>query len=165
MTFLINEFTASDWPAIAEIYRAGIDTGNATFETHVPVWEEWNAAHLATCRLAAREGDRLIAWAALSPVSKRACYRGVAEVSIYVAPDCRAQGVGQALLQALISASEENGIWTLQGSTFAENVASVRLQERCGFRIAGRRERIAQLHGVWRDTILTERRSLRTGLP
>lgn len=160
----IDPLIVADWPRAAEIYRAGIETGQATFETRVPSWAEWDAAHLACCRLAARDGERLLGWAALSPVSRRACYGGVAEVSIYVATDERGRGVGGALLQALILASEAQGIWTLQGSTFPENEASLRLQESYGFRIVGRRERIAQMNGMWRDTVLTERRSSRAGL-
>jgi L-amino acid N-acyltransferase YncA len=150
---------ASDWPRVAAIYGEGMAGGLATFETECPSWEEWDAAHLVCCRLVARVGDEIVGWAALSPVSRRQCYAGVAEVSIYVGADARRQGVGRALLEALIRDSEEHGIWTLQGATFAENLASLRLQASCGFRVVGRSERIAQLNGVWRDTILTERRS------
>ena len=155
----IEPLEASDWPRVAAIYGDGIAGGLATFETECPSWEEWDAAHLACCRLVAREGDEVVGWAALSQVSARPCYAGVAEVSVYVGADDRRQGVGRALLEALIHESEEHGIWTLQGATFAENVASLRLQADCGFRVIGRRERIALLNGVWRDTILTERRS------
>jgi L-amino acid N-acyltransferase YncA len=154
---------ASDWPRVAAIYGEGIAGGLATFETECPSWEEWDAAHRTCCRLVARKGDEVVGWAALSPVSQRACYAGVAEVSLYVAADARRQGVGRALLEALIHESEAHGIWTLQGATFAENVASLCLQAECGFRVVGRRERVAVLNGVWRDTILTERRSSSAG--
>jgi L-amino acid N-acyltransferase YncA len=148
---------------VAAIYGEGIAGGGATFETECPSWEEWDAAHLACCRLVARKGDEIVGWAALSPVSRRPCYAGVAEASVYVSADARGQGVGRALLEALIHESEEHGIWTLQGATFAENEASLRLQAACGFRVVGRRERIAALNGAWRDTILTERRSSSVG--
>jgi L-amino acid N-acyltransferase YncA len=148
---------------VAAIYGEGIAGGGATFETECPSWEEWDAAHLACCRLVARKGDEIVGWAALSPVSRRPCYAGVAEASVYVSADARGQGVGRALLEALIHESEEHGIWTLQGATFAENAASLRLQVACGFRVVGRRERIAALNGAWRDTILTERRSSSVG--
>jgi L-amino acid N-acyltransferase YncA len=155
---------ASDWPHVARIYQEGIATGLATFETNAPTWEEWNAAHLPVCRLVARDGTMVLGWVAITPVSKRACYAGVAEFSIYVTEAARGRGVGTVLLRALIDASESAGIWTLQTSTFAVNTASIRLQQRCGFRIVGRRERIAQLAGVWYDTVLTERRSSVVGL-
>lgn len=155
----IDGLRPDDWEAVRAIYLEGIATGQATFETEAPTWEQWDAGHLAECRFAARIDDRLAGWAALSPVSRRRCYAGVAEVSVYVAASARGCGVGRALLQALIAESESRGIWTLQGGTFPENTASLRLQESCGFRVVGRRERIAKLHGVWRDTVLTERRS------
>lgn len=166
MNVTIDNLAAGDWPQVEAIYREGIADGHATFETEVPTWEAWDAGHLPTCRLVTRDGDRVgvegcevIGWAALSPVSRRPCYAGVAEVSIYVARARRGCGVGQVLLEALIAASERQGIWTLQGVTFAENEASLRLQARCGFRRVGYRERIAQLNGVWKDTVLMERRS------
>ena len=163
MEFLIDPLLPADWPQLRAIYLEGIATAQATFETEAPFWEEWNASHLPACRLAARQTDRLIGWGALSPVSRRRCYVGVAEVSVYVAAAHRGQRVGKELLQALVAASEQNGIWTLQGATFTENVASLRLQASCGFRVVGRRERIARHHGAWRDTILTERRSPTVG--
>jgi L-amino acid N-acyltransferase YncA len=159
MSFTIDALLPADWPAVRAIYQDGIDTGLATFETAAPSWEQWDAGHLPHGRLVAREGNEVIGWAALAPVSRRACYAGVAEVSVYVAAACRGRGVGAALLRAVIAASEECGIWTLQGATFAENAASLRLQTACGFRVVGRRERIAKLHGEWRDTVVTERRS------
>lgn len=155
----IDAMTAGDWPHVLRIYREGIATGVATFETEAPSWDQWDAAHLPACRLVARQSDMVAGWVALTPVSRRACYAGVAEFSIYVAESARGRGVGTLLLQALIAASERAGIWTLQTSTFAVNTPSLHLQQRCGFRIVGRRERIAQLAGVWHDTVLTERRS------
>ncbi len=160
----IEQLEATDWREVAAIYLDGIGSGQATFETECPSWEEWDAAHLACCRLVARRSGGVVGWAALSPVSRRQCYAGVAEASVYVAASARRQGVGGALLNALIRASEAHGIWTLQGATFAENAASLRLQAQCGFRIVGQRERIAKLSGVWRDTVLTERRSSSVGL-
>jgi L-amino acid N-acyltransferase YncA len=157
--FRIEALEASDWPRVAAIYGDGIASGLATFETECPSWLVWNAAHLSCCRIVARLSGEVVGWAALSPVSSRPCYAGVAEVSLYVGVAARRQGIGRALLEALIHESEEHGIWTLQGTTLAENAASLRLQADCGFRVVGRRERIAMLNGVWRDTILTERRS------
>lgn len=163
--------TAGDWPAVRQVYLDGLATGEASFETTPPSWEQWDAAHLEFCRLVARApgppsdaSGGILGWAALSPVSRRACYRGVAEVSVYVAAEARGHGVGRALLDALIAGSEANGMWTLQASIFPENVASVRLHETAGFRMMGRRERIAQHHGRWRDTVILERRSTRVGL-
>ena len=159
----IEPVTPADWPEVAAIYAAGIADRLATFETDVPSWEQWDAAHLPACRLVARGPQQALGWAALSPVSARPCYAGVAEASVYVRPGARGRGVGRALLERLIAASEDAGIWTLQGATFPENYASLRMQLAGGFRVVGRRERIAQLDGAWRDTVLTERRSSRVG--
>jgi L-amino acid N-acyltransferase YncA len=155
--------TPEDWPAVRAIYEEGIATGQGTFETSVPSWEQWNAARLPHSRLVARS-TTVRGWAALSPVSSRACYAGVAEVGVYVAANARGQGVGRALLEALVADAEAHGLWTLQGATIAENAASLALQARCGFRVIGRRERIAKLAGVWRNTVLTERRSTTVGI-
>lgn len=163
MPFQIEAMTADDWPAVRAIYEEGLATGLASFETAAPSWEEWDRARLPHSRLVAREHAAL-GWAALSPVSKRACYAGVAEVSVYVAAIARGRGVGRALLVELIESAEIHGIWTLQGATFPENAASLALQARCGFRSIGRRERIAKRDGMWRDTILTERRSQNVGI-
>jgi L-amino acid N-acyltransferase YncA len=163
MDIRIEEMTAADWPCVRAIYAEGIATGMGTFETAVPSWEEWDAARLPHSRLAARE-QAIVGWAALSPVSKRACYAGVAEVGIYVTALARGKGVGRALLEALIASAEQHGIWTLQGATIAENTASLALQAKCGFRVIGRRERIGKLGGIWRDTVLTERRSTKVGM-
>jgi L-amino acid N-acyltransferase YncA len=159
----IEGMQPADWPRVAAIYKEGISGGLTTFETACPAWPEWDAAHLPTCRLVARCSGEVVGWAALSPVSCRQCYAGVAEVSVYVGAAAQGRGIGRALLKAIIAAAEAQGIWTLQGSTFEENAASLRLQEACGFRVVGRRERIAKLRGVWRDTILTERRSSTVG--
>jgi L-amino acid N-acyltransferase YncA len=149
----------ADWDEVARIYAEGIATGDATFETEVPDWERWDAAHMTRHRLAATVGGRLVGWAALSPVSERCVYAGVAEVSVYVAADARGHGVGAALLDALIASSEADGVWTLQAGIFPENGASARLHERAGFRVVGRRARLGRLHGAWRDVVLMERRS------
>lgn len=159
MNAVIDQMRASDWEQVREIYLQGIRTRHATFETEAPSWERWDEAHLSFARLVVREGDSVLGWAALSPVSQRQVYRGVAEVTVYVAGSARGQGIGRVLLEALIVESESNGIWTLQASIFPENVASVELHRRCGFREVGRRERVAMLHNVWRDTLLLERRS------
>lgn len=159
MELTIDPLLPSDWADVRAIYLDGIASGQATFETDAPAWDEWDTAHLPFSRLAARHAGRLVGWAALSAVSRRRCYAGVAEVSVYVADADRGQGVGRRLLEAIIKESERHGIWTLQGATFATNQASLRLQRACGFREIGRRDRIAQLRGEWRDTILTERRS------
>ncbi len=160
----IDELTAADWPAVKTIYEHGIATRLATFEIAAPTWEEWDHKHLPFARLVARgseldSDEAVLGWAALAPVSTREVYRGVAEVSVYVAAPARGQGVGTALLGALANASEHHGIWSLQASVFPENAASLRLHDRCGFRVVGRRERIARLDGVWRDTLLLERRT------
>jgi len=149
----------ADWPAVRAIYEAGIATGNATFETTAPTWEAWDAAHLPGHRLLATDGGQVLAWAALAPVSDRCAYAGVAEDSIYVAPPAQGQGVGRALLAALIASAERAGIWTVQTGIFSENQASVRLHQACGFRVVGVRERLGRLQGRWRDVVLLERRS------
>ena len=148
-----------DWDEVRRIYAAGIATGQATFETATPSWSEWDAAHLASPRLLAVEGGTLLGWAALSPVSRRQVYRGVAEVSLYVAPEAQGRGIGRSLLEQIIRASEEAGCWTLQASVFAVNQVSLRLHQQAGFRQVGIRERIAQRDGRWHDTVMLERRS------
>lgn len=164
--FDIDSLQPDDWPQVRAIYLAGIATGQATFEQNAPDWEAWDHKHLAHCRLVARDraAAHVAGWAALTPYSARAVYAGVAEVSVYVAEAMRGQGVGRRLLTALVDASEAAGLWTLQAGIFPENAASLRLHESCGFRIVGRRERIGQLHGLWRDVLLLERRSLIAGL-
>ena len=164
MSLRIDPVLPTDWLAMRQIYLEGIATRQATFETQAPSWEVWDACHFPFARLVAREPETVVGWAALSPVSARRAYAGVAEVSVYVAQSKRGLGFGKHLLEALIAASEEHGIWSLQAVMFPENAASVTLHRRCGFRDVGRRERIAKLDGVWRDTILLERRSRRIGI-
>jgi L-amino acid N-acyltransferase YncA len=159
MDIAIRALSPLDWPAVRKTYLEGIATGNATFEKDAPDWDVWNATHMEKCRLVASIRDETAGWAALSSVSSRCVYTGVAEVSIYVAAGARGSGVGTALLAALIEASEALGIWTLQAGIFPENTASVALFREAGFRIVGRRERIGQMDGRWRDTLLLERRS------
>jgi phosphinothricin acetyltransferase len=164
MDYVIDDMTAGDWEAVRAIYLEGIATGVATFETDAPLWEKWDAGHLRQPRLVARNAaGALLGWAALSRVSDRCVYGGVAEVSVYVGEGGRGRGMGRALLAALVEASERSGIWTLQAGVFPENEASIKLHLRCGFREVGRRERIGELHGVWRDTLLLERRSANVG--
>ena len=157
----IRPMRDDDWPAVRDIYEAGIATGNATFETEAPSWERWDASHLADHRLVATIDDVVVGWAALSPVSDRCVYAGVAENSVYIHPDHRGRGVGGDLLDALVSGAERAGYWTVQTGIFPENTASIAAHERAGFRIVGRRERVGQLDGVWRDTLFLERRSTR----
>jgi L-amino acid N-acyltransferase YncA len=163
MNFTIAAMNGDDRDAVLDIYRQGIATGNATFETETPSWEKWSAGHLTHSRIVARDGSTVHGWAALSPVSGRCVYGGVAEVSVYIAANARGMGIGRALLQELIQQSERNGIWTLQAGIFPENVASIELHKSCGFREVGRRERIGKLGDRWRDTVLLERRSVIVG--
>ena len=161
---IIKALGPEHWSEVAAIYREGIVTGEATFETDVPSFEQWDQAHLSVARLIAHREDTILGWAALSPVSRRRVYAGVAEVSVYVSAAARNSGVGRKLLNALIEQSEQNGIWTLQAGIFPENLASIALHQRCGFREVGRRERIGRMGGIWRDTVLMERRSNRVGI-
>jgi phosphinothricin acetyltransferase len=155
----IRRLVEADWSVVRAIYLEGIATGNATFETEAPAWAAWDAAHFPAPRLVAVSDEMIVGWAALTRVSTRTVYAGVAEVSVYVANDARGSGVGGALLERLVSESEANNIWTLQASIFPENGASLRLHKSCGFREVGRRERIGKMNGVWRDTVLLERHS------
>ena len=154
---------AADWPMVAQIYKEGIDTGIATFEQNIPQWEQWDVNHIKSCRLVARYDGQVLGWAALSPVSSRCVYGGVAEVSVYVANNARGKKVGEQLLRELIAESEKQGYWTLQSGIFPENTASIGLHKKCGFRKIGFRERIARQNGVWKDNILMEKRSEKTG--
>jgi phosphinothricin acetyltransferase len=156
--------TEKDWPSVAEIYQQGIETGNATFEKDVPTWPKWNAGHLPDCRVVAIIDDSVIAWAALTPVSGRCVYAGVAEVSVYVSNKYHGLKIGKKILEKLISESEDSGIWTLQAGIFFENKASIKIHENLGFRIVGFREKIGKMDKIWRDTILLERRSKNIGL-
>jgi L-amino acid N-acyltransferase YncA len=158
----IATLAATDWDDVARIYAEGIAT-LATFETEVPSWEQWDRAHLPGHRLVARDEGRVVGWAALAPVSSRCVYAGVAEVSVYVAADARGRGIGTALLAALVKSSEAGGVWTLEAGILPENEASVRMHERCGFRVVGRRERLGRMRGEWRDVLLLERRSTVAG--
>ena len=158
----VRAMEPADWPAVRTIYEAGIASGNATFETTTPTWDDWDRSHLADHRLVATDADgQVVGWAALSPVSDRCAYAGVAEDSVYVDPEHQRRGIGSILLHALIAQAEDAGFWTIQTGIFPENAASLTVHERAGFRVVGRRERIGQLAGVWRDTILLERRSHR----
>ncbi|GAB3841333.1 GNAT family N-acetyltransferase [Hymenobacter jeollabukensis] len=161
----LSPLTEAHWPEVRAIYEAGIATGNATFTTEAPSWDEWHRGHLTHSRLVALDEatGQVLGWAALSPVSGRCVYGGVAEVSVYVAAEARGQGLGRALLLALITASEAQGMWTLQAGIFPENEPSVRLHEAAGFRLVGRRERIGRMGSRWRDTLLLERRSAVVG--
>ena len=162
--FVIDQMIPGDWEQVRSIFLEGIATGYTTFETEAPSWEKWDAGHLQIARLVARKGDEVLGWAALSAVSTRHAYRGVAELSVSVREESRGRGVGRALLESLIEQSERNEIWTLQAVIFPENTASVKLHLRCGFREVGRRERIGKLNGIWRDTLLFERRSKSAGV-
>jgi phosphinothricin acetyltransferase len=162
--FRIEAMQPQDWPAVGDIYLEGLATGQASFETEAPTWEQWNNARLPACRLVARESGGIVGWAALSPVSSRPVYRGVAEASVYVAERARGKGVGRALLEALIEAAEAAGIWTLEAKIFPENPASLALCERSGFRRVGVREKLGCHKGVWRDVLLLERRSTAAGI-
>ena len=159
---IINMLPAH-WYEVKRIYEEGIATGNATFQTEAPTYEEWNRGHLTISRFVAVENEEILGWAALTPVSGRCVYAGVAEVSVYVASSVRGKGIGNALLQALIKSSEENNLWTLQAGIFPENIASIKLHEENDFRIIGIREKIGKMNGVWRDTVLLERRSKLVG--
>jgi len=163
MEYQIREMLESDWPLVSKIYREGMETNLATFQTECPAWESWDASHLKTCRLVITAQGGVIGWAALTAVSGRCVYAGVAEVSIYVDQAHRGAGVGKALLAELILRSEQSGFWTLQSGIMQENAASVRLHESCGFRMVGYREKIGQdRFGCWRNTVLMERRSQNT---
>lgn len=159
-TIDVRPMVAADADRVLAIYQAGVDSGNATFETDAPGWAGWDGGHLAEHRfVAVDEAGQVLGWVALSGVSGRCVYAGVAEVSVYVDPAAAGRGVGTALLRTLVDATEAAGIWTLQAGIFPENAASLGLHEKAGFRLVGRRERIGRHHGVWRDTLLLERRS------
>ena len=157
--FIIENMRYGDWEAVKRIYEEGIATGNATVETAAPDWELWNSSHRLDCRLVAKEEGKIVGWAALTPMSLREAYSGVAEVSVYVAKLSRGKGAGKFLLKSLVSSSESAGVWTLQAMIFVENQASVAIHTSCGFRTVGTRERIGCLYGRWRNTLLMERRS------
>lgn len=156
---MIRPMTARDSTRVLEIYKMGMDTRNATFETDVPTWLDWDSKHLQHSRFVFTENEKVLGWAALSAVSARPAYKGVAEISIYIDADFRARGIGSQLMEKVIQSSEENGIWTLNSSVFPENIATLKLHERFGFRIIGFKEQVAKLDGKWRNTVLMERRS------
>ena len=158
----IRDLRPDDWPAVRTIYEEGIRGGNATFETETPSWERWDAAHPELRLVAERDGS-VVGWAALSPASARHCYRGVGDVSVYVAEQARGGGLGRTLLEELVERSEQAGYWTLTTGVFPENEASIRLHNACGFRAVGIRERVGELRGHWRDVVLLERRSTLIG--
>ena len=165
MQIEVREMIPDDWPAVREIYRQGIDSGDATFEREPPDWEAWHARRHPNCRLVAESDGTLIGFACVSPSSKRAVYSGVCEIMVYVAERNRGHGVGSLLMTAIVNATEAEGIWMLESSIFPDNVASIRAHERVGFRVVGTRERIGRFHdGRWRDTVLMERRSAVAGL-
>lgn len=160
----IRSFEKSHFPAVKTIYQQGIDTGNATFQEQAKDWQEWDASLISSCRLVAELDDRVVGWAALSAVSSRCVYSGVAEVSVYVDTGTRGRGIGHLLLQQLITESEEHGIWTLQAGIFPENKASVAIHLKNGFKKLGIRERLGKMNEQWRDVLLMERRSRIVGL-
>jgi L-amino acid N-acyltransferase YncA len=169
MEYVIDTMKPEDWPQIRSIYLEGLGTGNSTFEADAPDWDKWDSAHLREHRSVVRAGDGILAWAALSPVSTRCVYSGVAELSLYVSAAHRSKGIGSALLKAIINSTEKAGLWTLQGGIFPENTPSLRLVRKHGFKEIGRREKIGKmtygdLAGTWRDVILVERRSIITGI-
>jgi len=160
----IKELIKDDFPELIEIYQQGLATNIATFQNDQPAWEEWNKGHLANCRIGIFENNIMLGWAALTPVSGRCVYAGVAELSIYIAAESRGKGIGILLMHELIVQSEAHGIWTLQSGIFAENKISIKLHEKCGFRTVGYREKIGQKNGIWKDTVLMERRSKVVGV-
>ncbi|WP_261129795.1 GNAT family N-acetyltransferase [Bacillus sp. Marseille-Q3570] len=163
-TIVIDNMKPDDWDQVRKIYKEGIDTGHATFETEVPPYEKWEHTHRRECRFVARSGKDVLGWAALSPVSGRCVYSGVAEVSVYVCQKNKGKGIGHQLLDTLVKCSENHGIWTLQAGIFPENMASITLHKKAGFREVGRRERLGKMAGKWRDVILLERRSEAVGI-
>ncbi|MEW7289174.1 GNAT family N-acetyltransferase [Aquimarina sp. 2304DJ70-9] len=155
----IAAFTKTDWPVISTIYKEGMDTQMATFETQVPTWEVWHASHIKSCRLKAIIKDEIAGWAALSPTSKREVYKGVAEVSIYITSKYRNLGIGKLLLSKLIEKSEAEGFWTLQAGIFSNNIASIAMHKSLGFREIGYREKVGKLNDIWYNNTILERRS------
>jgi len=156
--------TSGDYPAVKKIYEEGIRTGNATFQSGAPAWEEWDHEHLPHSRIGAFAGHEMVGWAALTPVSGRCVYAGVGEVSVYVSPAHQGMGIGRVLLDELVNSSERNSLWTLQAGIFPENQASIQLHLKSGFRVVGHREKIGQMNGIWRNTVLLERRSKIAGI-
>ena len=165
MGYIIDEMTKDDWEQVSNIYLEGIQTGKATFQTTTPSWDEWNKGHLSSCRLVVCNEGEVLGWAALSPTSSRCAYAGVAEVSIYIGQKYRGQGIGKILLERMVSLSEENGLWTLQSGIIRENISSITLHKKCGFREIGIREKVGKMNnGDWHDVVLMERRSKTVGI-
>lgn len=164
LKMIVRYLLPSDWNAVASIYKEGIATGLATFEKNVPSWETWNTSHMELCRIVVEDENKVVGWAALTPVSDRCVYNGVAEISVYVAKGQRGKGIGSKLLEELIKLSEAEGIWTLQSGIFPENVPSIELHKKMGFRIVGFKEKIGKLDGVWKDNCILERRSKIVGV-
>ncbi len=160
----IKSITKDNFPEAMEIYRQGLETQIATFQNDTPTWEDWDKGHLDFCRISIFDNNKMLGWTSLTPVSSRCVYAGVAEVSIYIAKEERGKGIGKIVLTELIRQSEKNGIWTLQSGIFAENESSIKLHEKCGFRIVGYREKIGKKNGVWKDNVLMERRSKTIGI-
>lgn len=164
MAINTRKMEASDWEAVSKIYKEGIATGFATFETGAPTYDAWDKAHMTSCRLVVVENEIILGWAALSPVSSRCVYGGIGEVSVYVGSESRGKGVGRLLMESLIQESEAEGLWTIQSGIFPENEGSIELHKKMGFRYIGKRERVGKLHGEWKDNLLFERRSERVGV-
>lgn len=164
MNIEIKHIKPQDWQTVANIYKLGIETGMATFETEIPTWEEWDQSHLESCRFAAWLDNKLVGWAALSPVSDRCVYGGIAEVSVYVDTNHNGKGIGTQLLKSLITTSENEGLWTLQAGIFRENIASIELHKKVGFREIGYRKKVGKKNGTWYDNIILERRSKIVGI-
>ncbi|MDY7393847.1 N-acetyltransferase family protein [Aureibaculum sp. 2210JD6-5] len=164
MKIKLRAMSKEDWPQVVQIYTEGIATGNATFQQDVPTYLEWDNNHLKNCRIVALVENEVVGWAALSPVSGRCVYAGVAEVSVYVSGNFRGHNIGEQLLKQLITASEKEKLWTLEAGIFPENLASSKLHKKLGFRTVGYREKIGQLNGVWRNVILLEKRSELVGV-
>jgi L-amino acid N-acyltransferase YncA len=164
MDITFRPMTPGDWTSVADIYKQGIETGNATFQQEIPDYTAWDNGHMKACRIVAVKEGKIAGWAALTPVSSRCVYSGVAEVSVYVAGMYRAQGIGAKLLEKLVGESEKAEIWTLQAGIFPENLPSIKIHMQLGFRKVGHRERIGKMNGVWRDTVLMERRSKLVGI-
>ncbi len=163
-SMIVIEISEENYPEVARIYDEGLKTGTATFETTIPTWEKWDTGHLSFGRIMAVDENNYLGWAALSPVSSRCVYGGVAEVSVYISESARGKGVGEFLLKNLIEISEANNIWTLQSGIFRDNMASHKLHIKCGFREIGFKERVGQLKGIWKDNVLLERRSKIVGI-
>jgi len=160
----IEQLTEKHWREVSAIYASGLATGHANFSSQVPGWAEWDNAHLKSCRIVMTDDGKVLGWAALTAISDRCVYAGVAEVSVYMAENARGSGIGKRLLNAIVDESEKNNLWTLEARIFAENLASIKIHQANGFRIVGLRERIGQLNGIWRDTMLLERRSSKIGV-